>query len=527
MPLIPITGFPSSYRLPGGYAEILFAQGASSAQAGSRTICYCMPKLAASGSWTAATVYGPVRNEAEAITGAGEGSPLHRALRIGLKANPRAKHYALPYLPSSGAGLGTATGVITVAIGGAGNPTAAGTITGRVCGEAWSVTIKTTHTATTLGDDVQAAINAKTWLPFTALNGAGTVTLTAKCGGASQGTAAISALTFSVDEYTSGIGVTITTSGRALGLAPGVAGADGATTEVTNFTTALAALNATRRYYLVTSLTQTADLTPLKTHIVNKSTPSPGLRSLGVASNVQALASATTIANALNYERITIAWQKNSDLDPCSIAANWASVLQAKFDLDPAFNFDFYRGDSSANWLVPAAYSKSDWPDGNDQNDAITDGLTVIASNDSGSYIVMACTTRSKASGGTLDDFRATELHRVSVCDYHVDNILLNYGLTFLGFKLRPDELLSNGAVNTNQKLAPKVMTPSNFKPFLLKYIDKDYEAGLLKSIDQTKLSLACNIDPTNSGRIEAGYNLFAIDLLHQFTLRVAESSSA
>ena len=527
MPFIPITGIPSTWRLPGGYAEILFAQGASSAQAGVRTICYCMPKLAASGNWTAATIYGPLKSDADAITGAGEGSPLHRAIKMGMKANPRARHYALPYLPSSGAGAAAATGTITVTIGGGGSPTGVGSVVGRACGEAWSSGIKTSHTATTLGDDIAAAINGKTWLPFAAVNVVGTVTLTAKVMGSSQGTATISALTFGVDDYTSGVGVTITTSGRALGLAPGVAGVDGATTEIANFTAALAAINATRRYYLVTSLTQTAELTPFKTHIVNKSTPSPGLRSMGVAANTQILSAVTTIANAINYERLTIAWQKNSEHDPAELAANWAAVLQAKTEIDPAWNFDFYQGDQSANWLIKAAYSKSDWPDGNDLNDAITDGITPIASTDSGSYVVFAACTRSKAAGGTLDDFRATELHRSSVCDYHVDNVMLNFGLTFTGFKLRPDELIpGTQKVNTNQKLAPKVMTPWNFRPFLLKGIDRDYDAGLLKLVDQTKLGLACNIDPNNGGRIEAGYPLYSIDLFHQFTLRVAESST-
>ena len=500
MPLYPITGIPSTWRLPGGYAEILFAQGASSAQAGVRTICYCMPKLVASGTWTAATMYGPLKSDQDAITGAGEGSPLHRAIKIGMKANPHARHYALPYLPSSGAGAAAATGTITVTVPGV-NPTGTGSVSGRVQGEAWSCGIKTSHTVTTLGDDIAAAINGKTWLAFAAVNAAGTITLTAKCMGASQGTVTISALTYSVDDYTSGIGVTVVAVARALGLAPGVAGVDGATTEIANFTAALATINATRRYYLVSSLTQTADLTPLKTHIVNKSAPNPGLRSMGVAANTQILSAVTTIANALNYERTTIAWQKNSEHDPAEIAANWAAVLQAKTEIDSAWNFDFYAGDQSANWLIKAAYRKADWPTGDDMNDAITDGIAPIASTDSGSYVAFAACTRSKAAGGTLDDFRATELHRSSVCDYHVDNLLLNHGLTFTGFKLRPDELIpGTNKVNTNQKLAPRVMTPWNYRPFILKYIDKDYDAGLLKFVDQTKLALACGIDPHQRG---------------------------
>jgi phage tail sheath gpL-like len=522
----PITGIPSSWRLPGGYAEILFAQGASSASAGVRTIVHCMPKLAASGTWTAATLYGPIKNEAEAVTGGGAGSSIHRSIRFGMMANPKAKHYALPYLPSSGGGAAASTGVYTIAIGGGGTPTATGTLEGWVGGEYWSCAWTIADTATTLGDKVVAAINAKTWLGCTASNGAGTVTLTAKQMGASSGTATIGSIRLRLGTVTAGTGVSCTVSAAYLGFAPGVAGADGATTEVTNFTAALAAINATRRYYIVSSLTQTADLTPLKTHIVNKSQPNPGLRSVGVFANVQALGAVTTIANALNYERMTCLWQKNSEHDPAELASNWAAALQAKTEIDSAFNFDFYRGDQSCNWLIKAASSTSDWPDGNDQNDAITDGITVAASNDSGSYVVMACSTRSKAAGGTLDDFRATELHRVSVCDFHVDTQLVNFGLTYTSKKLRPDEKLSDGKVNTNQKLAPNVVTPSTFKPFLLKGIDRDYDNGLLKNLVDTKNSIYCEIDPSNGGRIETAYNLYSIDLFHQMTLQVAEASA-
>lgn len=523
---IPITGIPSSYRKPGGYAEILFAQGASSAAAGTRQIVHVMPKLLASGTWTAATVYGPIKNEAEAIDGAGAGSPLHRALRLGLKSNQNARHYAVPYMPTSGGAAVAATGTIIVVFGGV-NPTGTGVVEGYVCGEYWSCGIKLAHTITTLGDDIAAAINAKTWLPVVAVNAGGTVTLTAKILGASQGTATIGALRFRVSSFTSGIGVTsITASAAYIGFAPGVAGVEGAVTEATNFTAALLSIAATRRYYVVTSLTQASDLTLLKAHIVNKSQPNPGHRSVGVAANLQALADVTTIANTENYERLTIAWQKYSEHDPAELAAAWAAALQAETELDPAFNFDFYQGSNACNWLVKAAYAKADWPDANDVNDAINDGITVIESTDTGSFVSMAVSTRSKAAGGTLDDFRATELHRSSVCDFHTDELLLNYGLTYTGKKLRPDELLSNGKVNTNQKLAPNVITPSNFKPFLLKYIDKHYEAGLLKGLADTKRSIRCQIDPSNAGRIECGYDIYAIDLFHQLTVRVAESST-
>ena len=77
--LIPITGVAQDYRVPGAFAEILFSQGPASAASGVRGVVFVMPKISA-GTWTAAVLY-PVSNESDAATGAGEGSPLHRAIR--------------------------------------------------------------------------------------------------------------------------------------------------------------------------------------------------------------------------------------------------------------------------------------------------------------------------------------------------------------------------------------------------------------------------------------------------------------
>ena len=52
------------------------------------------------------------------------------------------------------------------------------------CGETFSFALVTGDTATVVGDNAAAAINSRTWLPFTASNSSGTVTLTAKVGGA-------------------------------------------------------------------------------------------------------------------------------------------------------------------------------------------------------------------------------------------------------------------------------------------------------------------------------------------------------
>lgn len=513
---IPITGVPSNFRVPGAYVEIKFAQGPASASAGVREIVYVMPKTSA-GTWTVNTLY-EIPDEQTVRTGAGVGSMAHRAARVGLMANKNAKHYAIVYDASSGGAPASATGVITLAS----NATATGVVSVTIAGELCQASFVKDDTPTTIGDALAAAINAKDWLPCTAANVTGTITLTAKIAGASQGNGTNGVIHMR-GEITAGVGTTISLSGAALGLGAGVDGADGSTTEAANFLTALGTLNADRKYYIVSSLWDATSLGHLKTHVSSKSEPRPGLRSVGIAAYTGALAAAQTVATGLNYERVQLAWMPASEWDTCSLAANLAAVRQKREEVDAAFNFDTYR---EPDWLVPPSHLLTDWPDTDDQNDAINDGITPIASSSSGSYIVFSATTRSKNAAGTIDDPRALETHRVSVADLFADEELAEFGLNYSGKKLKDDERLADGSVNTNQRIPPNTVTPHSFKDHIRRRLDRFGADGLLQEVEASQESLRCLRDPNNGGRLQVGLDLNAIDLFHQATFRLAEVST-
>jgi phage tail sheath gpL-like len=368
-----------------------------------------------------------------------------------------------------------------------------------------------------------AAINAKTWLPCVATNAMGVITLTAKIAGASQ-----NAHIRVRAEIDAGISTTVATQNSsdvdALGTGGATAGADGAVTEQANLTTALAAIAASRYYYMVFSVEDATKLGVIQTHIATKSQPIPGLRSVGIAATPIALADVQTLANGRNYERLQIVWQKNSEATREELAANMCAIRQKYEQLDSAHNFDFYS--NKGDWLIPGCYRDTDRPSGDDQNDAITDGITVISTNDSGSYLVMSCTTRSKDSTGNQDDFRATETHRISVADEFVDTLLLRHSLNYSGKKLASDELLPDGTVNYNQRLYPNVITPSNYAPFVKSLLD-EFAGQRLQDVDLSKKGLRVVRDPNNGGRLEVGVDIHSIDLFHQMTARVAEVSAA
>lgn len=517
MSLIPITGYPSSWRAPFTAAEILLGQGPSNAAAGPRQVCYVAPKTAA-GTGTVNTVY-QIGSEKEARDLAGVGSPAHRLVRRHLMCNPRGKVSIVLYAASSGGSPATANGNVVVTA----SPTAAGVLRGTICGEPITVAWTTSSTATTIGDDIAAQVNAKDWLPCTASNSTGTVTFTAKIAGASQGDGTVGVIRFRF-EPDPGKGVTVAVSGAALGLGTGTAGADGSTTETTNFTAALDVIANARYYYIGASVWSSTAIVPLKTHIATKSDPSPGLRSIGVTAYTHTLAALSTIAIASNYERRLIAWQKNSEHDTADIVGNVVAILQKREENEPAsgcYNFDDYAG---TDWQLLPAYAASDWPSEQDVNDAVTDGIIPIKSSLSGSSIGMMVSTRSKNAGGTLDDFRACERHRLSAMDWLVDTILLRWRQQYANFMLKDDQYLPNGAVNPNQKLGPRTLTPSRARPFLAKILT-EFDDLLIQGATDWVSTMRVSIDPSNVSRIEAGLSGRSMDLLHQASFRVAETT--
>jgi phage tail sheath gpL-like len=521
MTIDSIVGLPSSDRVPGTYIEIDFNQGASTGGAGARDAVYCMPMLASGASWQANQLI-QFKTEAELIAGAGAGSPLHRAGKKHLAANRLNKVFALPYLPSSGGSPVAADGYSTFV----GTATAQGTVTVTFCRETFKIAVNVGDTATTIGTNVQNYLNAKTWLPATALNTAGKVVFTAKITGKSQGDGTIGVIRFRVS--TDAAGITVTSTGAALGLGAGAhPGADGTTTEAVNLTAALLTIDAVRKYYIGVSVWDSASLALVKSHVSTKSAATPGLRSVFVAGYTGSLSSGQTLAIASNYERGQIVWQLNSEHDVADLVGQVMAIRQKYESADPVYNFDWY---SDADWDISPVYATADRLDHSDLNDGIRAGLTPIQSTDTGSYLVTSSTTRTKNSAGLIDDFRSAESHRVSGADYISDAIGNNATARFQKFKLRDDVKNKDGSVDLSQQIGPKVLTPYNFGKFLkaqlVPFGPAPAGGEMLQSLSTAQSSVATQIDPNNSGRIQSSFDIAVINLVHQLSILVSETSS-
>jgi len=513
-----ITGYPSSYRAPFSAVEVLLGQGESSASPAAREAMVVGPytSAAATAGTVANTVY-PIKTEADAGLYAGDRGPAYRGLRMLLKAGCRSVSY-LAHAESSGAGVVSATGVFEVTA----TPTGTGQIVFQFCDAVLSVSFNTSSTATTIGDDIEAKLNGQSHLPATWSNSTGTVTGTAAVAGASQN----GIYRMRVISVTPGLGVTCAASGATMGTGTGTAGVDGATTENSLLTAALATITGSRYYYMMGTSAVQADVATLKAHVAAKSEPNPGLRSRCFAGEVGTLAATQTIAVAQNSERCHIVWQKNSDHDPAELAANVMAVTQKKEAVESHYNFDGYSGD---DWFIRPAFANADWPDGDDLNDAVTDGIIAIASNQVKSYVTMHVTTRSKDSTGAIDDFRATETHRISVLDEMADKWVLNDMLTFSNFHLRDDEYLSDGVtVNTNQKIPPRTIVPSRYKSWLISTImTPAANDGKIQRLNEWISSTYVRIDEENASRLQAASSGRTCDQRHQASWLLAETTPA
>lgn len=515
MALIPLTGLPSSFRVPGAYGELLFAQGPSSAGSPRRDVVLAMPMLS-SGSWTAGKLYGPIKNAQQAEDGAGAGSPLHRAMRMFFMVNRDVDVYALPVAETAGGAPAKADATVTWAT----DPTGTGLTTIWVAGEELTVSFDSNDTVTTIAAAMKDLVNARTHLPITATNVAGVLTLEAKLNGISQGDGTTGAIRLR-GQIDSGVGTTITVEAAALGLGTGTAGAEGSTAEAANLATALTAIDANRIYYIVTSAWDATSLSNLVTHVTTKSEPKRGLRSVIIGAFTGTLAAAQTLATARNYERLQIAWQKNSEHDPAELAAIVAGIRSKHENTYSAYNFGGYR---ESDWLVKAAADEADWPTVDDQNDALNDGVAPIASDRSGSYLVHSVNTRSKTN--SVDDFRATKTGKVSVGDDLLDTLMVRHALNMKNKKLRDDQRLADGSVDPNQRFGPRVITPSKYKATIRK-VARDFEDA--DKINDAQLVIdSCNpvIDPANKARLEMAIDYEWLEDFDQATFRVAETSA-
>ncbi|MDD5305196.1 MAG: hypothetical protein PHS14_19015, partial [Elusimicrobia bacterium] len=187
--------------------------------------------------------------------------------------------------------------------------------------------------------------------------------------------------------------------------------------------------------------------------------------------------------------------------------------------------------DAAANMAGTAlrlnkAYDVADWPTPDEQSTAINEGITPIASTDAGAYLVMSVNTQSKNPSGTVNDFRATETHRVSVADSFMDTALQTWTLNFQGKKFADDKRDAKGLVDPNQKPSATMVRPSGVRAMLVQLLRQFEEQEQLQNVDASVAALVVQKSSVNAGRCESQVNLHAVDHHHQLVVLGKEVSA-
>lgn len=494
---LTLTGVASTWYVPQALIEVKFAQGTLLGNPSTPKVLLIGPKVS-SASATAEQVYGPdtLTSEADVVTYFGAGSPVHRMWLRFQQVCKTAPIYAIA--PAESAGT---NGTMTVVF--ATNATSNGRFDYTICGESFSVAVTNGDTPTIVGEAFEAEVNRRTWLPFTANNSSGTVTLTAKIKGTNA-------------NWCRHRGSLVNVSGMTATLAAATP-VNGATDET--YTNALAAILGEDYDYIVPGInpTGTSDgrFAALSTQVQTQKLPTTGIRQQVIGATADSLANATTYVTAYNKAENQILHQKNSEWEPMELAAHMAGVRYLlETGNDPGVSYDGYGLGADDLWAAPPAYATADRPSAVNINTALSVGLTPIASKGTKSYVVMSCT----AAGA---DPRIRDTSKVTVAFRFADDLAARYASQWNRAKIADNQL--DGA----KPYPANVATPDRVKASTIVPLLRDYEdRGLLTDVANTILNTAVGIDPTVVTKMNARIPIKVASLFHQFGALVNEVSS-
>lgn len=303
-PNISFNQIPNSIRKPGRYFEFNNSLAVRTLPSAAQRILIIAQKLAA-GPAPVNTVLQIFDAETAALQ-FGRGSQCHRMVVDVLQTNPYARLFVCPVADAAGT---AATATITIT----GTATGAGVLDLNLAGTLVQLPVALGDTPTAIATAVVAAVTARPDLPFSAASAAGVVTLTAR----NLGTVGNSLRASATPTAAS---VTAVVS----------AFASGATDP--DITTALAAVQSGGHEIIVVPYQASTQLQALRTHLNFVSGPMEQRSAIGVFGLTGTLSAATTLAAALNSERLTGALLPGSFTPADEVAAAYAALIAAEED---------------------------------------------------------------------------------------------------------------------------------------------------------------------------------------------------
>lgn len=499
---LELTGYDPNNPVPADLVEVRFAQGETGGDKGLKKVLIMAPSTSAGSITQDTEVFGPISTEDEAITKTGSGSCAHRMVREFLRVCKNVQLYVI--CPTRSGGTAASATIVY-----SGTITAVGVAKVRVCGEPVYYAYTTSDTATTVGAGIAAAINALTYLPVTAANVTGTVTLTAKNAGPDGNTIRIKSY------VPSGTGLA-STSTSLTALSSGA-------TEV-DYTTALTTIASQKYHRIVAHTTDYAGagaVEDIQTQIGSQALPATGIRQqvfFGLSGTSSDL---VTKATGINDARMRIIWMKNAWEENYVLAAKVAASFCNHELSDPSYNFDGYGLKSEHVFTVYTPENVADIPTNTTLATVLANGGTPIGVTANGAtYVVRSITSRSL--NGATQDYRARDSHRVSVADAFADDLLANMANA-------PYSAVTEDPATGGKEPLARFITPKRAKTIVEDLIRAYNDAGHMDPAKLTEMleSISTGIDPGDASRINVIVKVKSVNLKHKSASLVAESSPA
>lgn len=506
---LSLTGFDATNGVPGIYAQTSFGQGTASGDLGPRRVLVLAPK--SGGTITVDTQIVQVQSEDDAIDLAGAGSPAHRMLRAFFAVNKSAEVWLL--CPTAATGS-AAVDKIVIATTAAAN----GVLTVTICNEDIDVPIVTGDTATVIGDNLEAAIVARTHLPVTAENASGTVTLTGKIAGV-----VLNSVRYRAKIVGTGVATTVVPT---VDTALGASGESGAAigVGVISMTAALATILPRRYDAIILAEQSAAAIDALMDQVEVQAEASTGFRQKVYVGAALTPSAATTLASgtSMNRARVDLINEEQAPIEHYLVGTIVAGAYLKHNSSNPSYNFDGYGtrdGQSLPGMARP--YNDAALPTMAELKSMVALGVTAIGFTDGGApYVVRAITT--KCLTGSNVDYRVRDAHIVTVTDRFTADLLAR-------IRSAPWTKVTQDPTGSLPEPGAEFATPRRMKT-LIEQLAADYrDAGHLDPAKYLDLiaGITVGTDPVLPSRLNTRIPLYSAILLHQHAVRVAESSAA
>lgn len=500
---ITLIGIAANFPNPGIFQQVNFAAGPS---AGSTTTYSALSigNKSTAGSAVVNTVYGPdtsppVQDEADVIQFFGTGSQQHRFFLRFTAVNKTTALYFICVTESTGA---AATGTLTF-VG-----AATATCNCRVwCGSDFvDFTINSGDSVTTIAANCAAAVNTQTRWAIVATSSVGVVTTTAVNKGPEGNWIKIGAVLTQNASATTAVSPNAPTA------------LTGGTTSDVN-TSALAAIAATRFYYIGLCDSDATNIGRAVTQIESQALPATGIRQRAFVGSSDTVANDITLAIALNDPRTENVWGGTStDWTPLELAANnmaLYSLLEAQ--QFPRHNFSQFPTDATdaISWLIPGTRNgPTAGPSVAQVAAMLNNGITPIALLPNGqTQLVKRITTRSL--NGSVNDYRVRDAHKVTICDRWTDDAKTLTANQFGGLDLidnpPPGSVLPRGNL-----VWPQIWGNA------LEGLVEDYGAnGQLQNVPDILAGMQTQRETDNPSRMSNLTPLEPVDIADQFCMVV------